>query len=259
MEELEILRAHSSAKELKRKADEHYYNLKGDVDTYTRDIFNSCTDDDTRREVNQLRSSSGLLPLTWAKVYLPDDTFKLLISKVFSGEKVKSAIVEISSQVSFEEPLDFIVRQHHPYDWMDNHRLVIKCSTDYKQLISDLGLHKNANILANDKRPYTLLRRLERVLQKVKAYKAAEEDLRNSEKDIASLKAELKVIQMRVAMTVYDIEALKNKMLEEADPFERFKWVISEFPDITNRDLATYCGVTDRQVRRYRKDLLDSV
>ena len=142
---------------------------------------------------------------------------------------------------------------------MDIHRNTIRGSVEYNNLLHDLGLHKNANILAKDKRPYTLLRRLERVIQKLRAYKTMENELTQSSKELEKLRAELRVVQMRIAMTAYDIDVLKKKLLEEPDPYERFKWTLGKFPDITTSDLVTFCGVTERQIRRYRKTYTDSL
>ena len=96
----DILDAHLKAKQHKRKVDEEFYKLRSDVDEYTRSLFNTCADDDARKEVNSIRSSSGLLPLTWAKIHLPDRIFQLLIDKVMSGKKVKQAISEVEGVIT---------------------------------------------------------------------------------------------------------------------------------------------------------------
>lgn len=205
---------------------------------------------DYSEKANIFLSNGMIPPSNPDNEYFDNAPLQILVSKVLDGEKTSSVLQWwcVSTSKDYEQ-VNRTVRIRHPSDYMKGLLDIVYTHDKYQSLLKYLHLPKTSKILGMCKSPHSVLYRIERLVSRTTTFKEMEKELDSKEED----KTKIALFEMKFKRIDFDIEELSSEFGKYKRSYERYLWLISEYPSISDKEAAEVCGVTTRQIRRYRQ------
>lgn len=207
------------------------------------------TDADYREKARLFLANGMIPPPNPENTYFDGLPLDVLIGKVLSGQSVDdivSWVCEIKKMDKAE--VGKTIRTRHPARYMKRMLNMAYSDERYVNLLTYLYLPKSSKILGMCKSPHAVLHRLQNIVSRVNEFKEMESEMTKREGE----QTKIALLEMKFKRIDFDINELSEEFGKYKRGQERYLWLVKEYPNISDKEAAEVCGVTTRQIRRYR-------